>query len=57
MAYKINDACISCGACADVCPASCIKAGDDKYEIDEASCLDCGACCDSCPNDAIKPAE
>ena len=29
MAYKIGDACISCGACADECPVECISAGDD----------------------------
>ncbi|WP_220797947.1 4Fe-4S binding protein, partial [Paraclostridium bifermentans] len=28
MAYKINDACISCGACEPECPVSCISAGD-----------------------------
>ena len=29
MAYKITDECISCGACAAVCPAECIVEGDD----------------------------
>ena len=24
MAYKINDDCIACGACADECPVGCI---------------------------------
>ena len=27
MAYKITDECISCGACAAVCPAECIAEG------------------------------
>ena len=34
MAYIINDACISCGACEAECPVECISAGDDKYVID-----------------------
>ena len=33
MAYKISDACISCGACADGCPVTAISEGDGKYEI------------------------
>ena len=34
MAYKINDNCISCGACAANCPVECISQGDTKYVID-----------------------
>ena len=29
MAYMINDACISCGACEADCPVECISSGDD----------------------------
>ncbi|MCX7658901.1 MAG: 4Fe-4S binding protein, partial [Oscillospiraceae bacterium] len=25
MAYRINDSCISCGACESECPVSCIS--------------------------------
>ena len=54
MAYKINDGCVSCGACADVCPVSAISQGDDKYVIDADSCLDCGTCADTCPTGSIE---
>ena len=57
MAYKITSACVSCGACSDVCPAGAISQGDDQYVIDAAACLDCGSCSDTCPNGAIVPEE
>ncbi len=55
MAYKITDACISCGACEAECPVSCISAGDDKYAIDADTCIECGACAGVCPVDAPQP--
>ena len=52
MAYRINDDCISCGACVDECPVDCISEGEDKYYIDEEICISCGACNEVCPVDA-----
>ncbi len=49
MAYKITDDCISCGACEAECPVSCIKEGDNKYEIDADTCIECGSCASVCP--------
>ena len=49
MAYIINDDCISCGACAEACPVSCISEGDAKYVINADECLECGACAGVCP--------
>ena len=49
MAYKINENCISCGACAANCPVQCISEGEDKYVIDESLCIDCGTCASVCP--------
>ncbi len=54
MSYKINDNCISCGACEPECPVGAISSGDSKYEIDPDTCIDCGACKDTCPSDAIE---
>lgn len=49
--------CSGCGACADVCPAHCIRYRQDasgfQYPvIDSEACIGCGACDRVCP---IKP--
>lgn len=56
MAYIINDDCISCGACVDECPVSCIAEGDGKYVINADECLECGACAGVCPVSAPQEA-
>ena len=52
MAYKINDNCISCGACAAQCPVDAISQGDSKYIINPEVCISCGACAGVCPVEA-----
>lgn len=49
----IDDNCIACGSCVEVCPVDCISEGD-IYVIDEDACIDCGACEEVCPTDAIS---
>jgi len=53
MAHKITDSCISCGTCADSCPAGAITEGKDKYVIDATKCTDCGECADGCQENAV----
>jgi len=54
MAYVINDDCVACGACKDVCPVEAISEGSPKYTIDADKCVDCGACASECPQSAIN---
>jgi ferredoxin len=62
MAMKINDACISCGACEPECPTTSITQGDTIYVIDPATCVECVGFHDSpqcvavCPVEAIEKA-
>jgi len=56
MAHKIDDACVSCGACVADCPVDAISEKDGLYIIDPDACTDCGACVGSCPADAISAA-
>ncbi|MBR1779312.1 MAG: 4Fe-4S binding protein [Clostridia bacterium] len=55
MAYKINDNCISCGACEPQCPVGAISEGEGKYEINPDICVDCGSCAGVCPVGAPNP--
>ncbi len=54
MAFKISDACISCGTCEGACPVGAIAAGDGQYEIKADACIDCGTCAGACPVNAIS---
>ena len=57
MAYKITDACTSCGTCVESCPSEAISEGEGQFVIDADTCIDCGACVDTCPVEAIVEGE
>ena len=61
MAYKINEDCISCGACESECPNAAIKEGDTSFVIDPNKCTECVGsnpspkCAETCPVGAAGP--
>jgi ferredoxin len=63
MAYRINDDCISCGACESECPNKAISEGKTGYVIDPAKCTECVGshktqqCAAICPVSAAVPDE
>ncbi len=44
--------CISCGACAQVCPELAVQPVDGRYVTDRAACTVCGVCVEACYADA-----
>lgn len=44
--------CISCLACVDACPKSCITRTETGLVIDRDTCDACGECVDACPSGA-----
>ena len=60
MAYKINEECISCGACEPDCPNQAITEGETIYIIDPSKCTECvgshesSRCVEVCPVDACE---
>ena len=54
MSSIINDSCVKCGACMDVCPVQAIKDGETQMVVNPDVCIDCGVCIGECPQGAIK---
>ena len=50
--------CVSCGACAKVCPKGAIAVWHGLYAVvDEQRCIGCGRCANECPAGIISMAE
>lgn len=50
--YEINESCIECDHCRNICPQQCIDKGSPYY-IRKENCLHCGLCYEECPVSAI----
>lgn len=57
MAFVITEECLSCGTCAENCPAEAIIEGESRFEIVPDKCLSCGTCKENCPAKAIVEVE
>ena len=54
IADVIEEDCIGCGTCVDICPMKAIELEDAVSQIDKSRCIGCGLCAHHCPEDAIK---
>ena len=52
LTHYIDETCISCGICVDVCSDQAIWEGEARNHIND-NCTDCGDCIAECPLDAI----
>lgn len=51
---RVTDACVGCGICEKVCPASSVRVSDGKAVHIPGSCQTCLACAHACPQKAIR---
>lgn len=52
--YFINEDCIGCRFCLEVCPQRCLDFVNNKAVIRQENCLHCGNCMNACPVNAVK---
>ena len=53
MASVINDSCVKCLTCIDVCPVGAISEADTQCVVNPDTCIECGVCISECPQGAI----
>ena len=53
MAILIQEECVSCAMCADICPEKCISEEDEQFVVDLERCTQCAECLPICPVDCI----
>ncbi len=51
----VNDNCILCKRCIDICPMGMIAENQDKVAIDLSGCIGCDECVYCCPQKALIP--
>ena len=49
----LEDSCILCRKCIQICPVDALTMGDKRIIIDEKTCIRCYCCHEVCPADAI----
>lgn len=52
--FKVNDDCVGCGLCAEICSTNAIKIEDGKPVWIKDVCVQCLACLNRCPVEAIN---
>lgn len=53
MTSVVNDNCVLCKSCVEVCPVDAFHLGEEMVVINPEECIDCGVCISECPEEAI----
>ena len=53
MTSVVNDKCVKCYACTEVCPVDAFREDENMLVCDPDTCIDCGICIPECPEAAI----
>ncbi len=53
-AFRVEDTCIHCGKCAEICPSEAISMKDGKPVWTKSRCWKCCGCINRCPVSAIQ---
>lgn len=49
-----TELCVSCGACAKVCPRDAVAVYKGMYaQVNKEKCIGCGLCANTCPASVI----
>ena len=54
MPSVVNDSCILCRTCVDVCPVGAFHDAGTQMVVNPDDCIDCGVCISECPQTAIS---
>jgi Pyruvate/2-oxoacid:ferredoxin oxidoreductase delta subunit len=54
LANVLDDNCIGCGTCVELCPMNTIELVDSTARVNESKCIGCGVCVHHCPENAIE---
>lgn len=51
---EVEDSCVGCGLCVDLCFMKAVSLNSLKADIDSAICCGCLLCQEGCPTNSIK---
>ncbi len=57
MPSVVNDSCVLCKSCVEVCPVGAFREGPTQVVVDPNVCIDCGVCISECPQGAISSSD